>query len=183
MADQEEIKKPSVQTPAETEEMKQIAKLKDQIIELEKQRDEYLDGWKRAKADLINYKREEMARAESLIKFSNESLLRELITIMDSFDLALAVTVSPEHHAEKGIILIKSQLETFLKQNGVEAIKSVEQQFNPAFHESIEEVESDKPPGTVIEEVSRGWQLHGKVIRPARVKVAKQLSVNNPLTK
>jgi len=139
----------------------------------QKERDEYLDGWKRAKADLINYKKDEAKRFETMMKFSQETIIRDLIVVLDSFDLALA-TLEKEDKAEKGIYLIKAQLEDVLKQNGLErVIISVGQLFDPSLQEAIATVDSNKPSGTIIEEVERGYLLHGKLIRPARVKVSK----------
>jgi molecular chaperone GrpE len=145
----------------------------DESIKCPKERDEYLEGWKRAKADLLNYKKDETKRFETIIKFSQESFIRDLITVLDSFDLAL-LALEKEGKAEKGIYLIRSQLEDILKQNGLErVIISVGQLFDPSLQEAIASVESDKPSGTIIEEVERGYLLHGKLVRPVRVKVAK----------
>ena len=153
----------------------------DELSKCQKERDEYLDGWKRAKADLINYKKDETKRFESVVMFSNESLVRELINVLDSFDLALAALGQPQKNAdktqigaEKGLYLIRQQLEDILKKVGLERIiVSVGQSFDPGLQEAIALIESDKPAGTVIEEVEKGYLLNGKLIRPARVKVAK----------
>lgn len=145
----------------------------DELSKCRKEKDEYLDGWKRAKADLINYKKDEAKRFETMIKFGNEALVRNLINVLDSFDLALAV-LEREGKAEKGIYLIRTQMEDILKQNGLERVMiSVGGQFNLSLQEAIVSVESDKPSGTVLEEVEKGYLLHGKLIRPGRVKVAK----------
>ncbi len=172
----------------------------DELKKCQKERDEYLEGWKRAKADLINYKKDEAKRFEAVVKFSNESLIRELINVLDSFDLALVALqqtqINADNYADKrglnnisenqptnqresapwqkGMYLIRAQLEDVLKQNGLERIiVSVGQPFDPALQEAIASVESDKPSGTIIEEVERGYLLSGKLIRPARVKVAR----------
>lgn len=145
----------------------------DELAKCQKEKDEYLDGWKRAKADLINHKKDEAKRFEIMVKFSQEAMIRDLISVLDSFDLAV-LALERDGKAEKGIYLIKSQLEDNLKKYGLEkVIVSVSQPFDANFQEAIAAVESDKPSGTVIEEVERGYLLHGKLIRPARVKVAK----------
>ncbi len=145
----------------------------DELEKCKKEREEYLNGWKRAKADLINYKKDETKRFEIMIKFSNESLVRDLIVVLDSFDLALAV-LEKEGKAEKGIYLIRAQMEDILKQNGLERIIiSVGQQFDPSLQEAIASIESDKPSGIIVEEVERGYMFHGKLVRSARVKVSK----------
>lgn len=145
----------------------------DELAKCQKEKDEYLDGWKRAKADLINHKKDEAKRFEIMVKFSQEAMIRDLITVLDSFDLAIGA-LEKEGKAEKGIYLIKSQLEDNLKKYGLEkVIVSVNQPFDPNLQEAIAAVESDKPSGTIIEEVERGYLLHGKLVRPARVKVSK----------
>ncbi len=141
----------------------------------EKQRDEYLDGWKRAKADLINYKKDEAKRFDSVVKFANEAIIMDLINVLDSFDLALAsLDEQADSKTQKGLYLIRRQLEDIMRLSGLEGIIiSTGQPFDPGLQEAVAEVESDKPSGTIIEEVERGYTLHGKLIRPARVKVAK----------
>lgn len=147
----------------------------DELLKCQKEKEEYLDGWKRAKADLINYKKDEAKRFESVIKFANESLVKDLILVLDSFDLALsALQNEADAKKEKGLYLIRQQLEDILKLSGLERIIiSVGQPFDPSLQEAVSEVESDKTSGTIIEEVERGYLLNGKLIRPARVKVAK----------
>ena len=145
----------------------------DELNKCQKERDEYLDGWKRAKAELLNYKKDEAKRFEAVIKLANEGLVRDLLVVLDSFDLGLAA-LEKEGLAQKGMYLVRSQLEDILKSYGLERIAvSIGRVFDPAFQETIVEVESDKPAGTVIEEIEKGYLLNGRVIRPARVKVVK----------
>src|SRR3989344_6824683 len=68
----------------------------DELQKCQKEKDEYLDGWKRAKADLSNYKKDEMKRFETVAKFANEAIIRELIAVLDSFDLALVALGNDE---------------------------------------------------------------------------------------
>jgi molecular chaperone GrpE len=140
---------------------------------LQKERDEYLDGWKRAKADFVNYKKDEMARIEGILKLSNEQLIRDLIPVLDSFDLALD-SLGEDKKMERGVYLIRSQFEDVLKKYGLERVAvTIGEEFNPAVHDAVASVESEHPPGSVVEEVERGYKLGNKVIRAARVKVAK----------
>jgi len=145
----------------------------NELAKYKKERDEYLDGWQRAKAEFINYKKDEIKRFETLAKFANESIIRDLINILDSFDLATPA-LERESKVEKGVYLIRAQLEDALKNYGLEkVIVSVGNSFDPSMQEAVAVVESDKPSGTVVEEIERGYMLNGKLIRPARVKVAK----------
>ena len=171
----EENKEPSFVKTTEGEEKKEdeLSKCQRELSSALKERDEYLDGWKRAKAELINYKKDEVKRFEEVIKLSNEELIKELLLVLDSFDLGLA-SLEKEGLAQKGIYLIRSQLRDILKSYGLEEIAiSAGQIFDPKIQEAVAEIESNQPAGTVIEEVEKGYLLNGRVIRPARVKIAK----------
>ncbi len=157
------------------EEQEEKEKENGEISECQKGCDEYLDGWKRAKADLINYKKDEVKRFEAVVKFANETIIKDLIGVLDSFDLAL-VSLEEENDkkTQKGLYLIRQQLEDALRQNGLERIMvSIGQPFDPAVQEAVADIKSDRPSGTVIEEVEKGYLLNGKLIRAARVKVSK----------
>ncbi len=150
---------------------------KKELSELEKcqkERDEYLAGWQRAKADFSNYRKDETARFSEFARLSNEGLISELTTVLDSFELGLTV-VEDSSPAYKGMLLIRNQLEDLLRKYGLEKI-SVKpgQDFDPGREEAVGEIESKEKPGTVAEEAERGYILNGKVIKPARVKLSKQ---------
>lgn len=141
------------------------------LEQLQKEREEYLNGWKRAKADLINYQKDEEKRAQEFVKIANMAIIMDLIPILDSFDLAMAASQS-----DKSSAVIKSQLEEVLKRYGVEKIAiELGKPLDTRSQEAVGEVESNHPPGSVAEEVSRGYSMSGKVIRPAKVKIAKSV--------
>jgi molecular chaperone GrpE len=144
-----------------------------EVEQLKKQVEEYLEGWKRAKADFINYRKDEARRLDAILRFANEAMIKDTINVLDSFDLAIQ-SLGGDSKVEKGVYLIRAQLEDALKKYGLERIiVSVGQKFDSALHEAIVSVESDKPSGTIVDEVEKGYTLSGKLIRPARVKVAK----------
>ena len=144
----------------------------DAVEQLTKERDEYLDGWQRARAELVNYKRDEAKRADDLMKFANGALMRELIMVIDNFELAI-MAMERQGEVEKGIYLIKAQMEDILKQHGLEKVAvEIGQAFDPSLHEAVASVASDLAAGAITEEVERGYYLHGKLLRPSRVKVA-----------
>ena len=150
-----------------------LNELKNKLAECEKLRDEYLDGWRRTKADFINYKKDETERFAALVKFSNESLVLELLNVLDSFDLGLTILKNNEP-AQKGMFLIKNQLEDLLKKYGLEKISvTIGQPFEPTKHEAVAEIESEQKVGTIAEEIEKGYTLNGKIIRQTRVKIAK----------
>jgi len=154
----------------------EIERLKKKLEEAEKLKQEYLAGWQRARADLINYKKEELERVGDFIKRANENLIFDFLPILDNFDNA-EKTISAEKKEIpeiKGFLQIKKQILEFLKKYGVEEIKSVGEKFDPVFHEVVEEIDTDKfETGTIVEEIQKGYKINGRVLRPARVKVAK----------
>ena len=102
--------------------MKEDTKKPEKLSELEelKQKcDEYLNGWKRERADFINYKKDEMERISQLAKYANEEIILKIIPILDNMCLAV------EHVKDEGVMQIKKQLEDFLKKEGIEVIKSI----------------------------------------------------------
>src|SRR3989338_1382532 len=144
-----------------------------EIDQLKRKIDEYWKGWKRAKADLINYQKDEGKRFEEIMKFGTMDFIRDFIPVLDSFDLALSV-LEKEGKAERGVYMIRAQLEDVLKKKGLQRMTvTIGAPFDPALHESVGEAESDAQPGTIAEEIERGYLMHGRVVRPARVKLAK----------
>ncbi|HUZ92740.1 MAG TPA: nucleotide exchange factor GrpE [Candidatus Paceibacterota bacterium] len=141
--------------------------------ELKKQRDEYLDGWKRAKADFINYKKEEMRHLQEVAQYANEDLMKDLVSVLDNFDLGLR-QLEKAGPVEKGVYMIRSQIEDTLKRRGLERFNvKAGDEFDPSIAEAVAMAESEKPSGTILEEIEPGYKLHDKIIRPARVKVTK----------
>ncbi len=147
--------------------------LKNKLAACEKEKEEYLNGWKRAKADFINYQKDEIKRMAEIIKLSNESLIKELLTVLDSFEISLAIMDNADENLKKGVEMIYFQLEKTLNKFGLEPIKALGMKFDENFHETVEEIESEKESGTILEELIRGWKLNGKVIRPTKVKISK----------
>ena len=127
----------------------------------QKQAEEYLNNWKRERADFVNYKKDEGKRMAEFVKFANEGLILELLDTMD--DLYLAA----KQAKNTGLEQIIKKFEDLLKKYGVEKIK-VGEKFDPMTQEIIEGTEGDN-----IEEIRTGYTMHGRVIRPARVRIIK----------
>ena len=148
----------------------------ENIEDLQKKCEEYLNGWKRERADFSNYKKDEMERIGQLVKYSNEELILKIIPILDNIYLAEAhVPAELENHQwTKGFHHIKDQLCEFLKKEGIERIETVGKPFDPNTMEAVGDVPADeKGSGVAKEELQRGYTLHGKIIRVAKVKVTK----------
>ncbi len=152
-----------------------IDDLKEQIEEMTVQRDEYLAGWQRAKADFVNYKKEEAVRLQEITQYGSKDLIKDLILILDGYDLALRMTKNNnESVIDNGIIIIRSQIEDILKKRGLIKIDiKPGDGFDPMIAEAMVEVESEYPAGSIVEVAEPGYRLYEKVLRPARVIVSK----------
>lgn len=161
-----------------------LKKAKEKLEECKKQKEEYLKGWQRERADFINYKKEERERIEELIKYSGNGFLMKFLPVLDDFNVAekqIPDDLRKEEHV-KGLLQIKKQLETIFNQEGIKEIDCVGKKFNPHFHEAIEMIEESEleeenkgkiESGTVIEEIQKGYVKDGRVLRPSKVKVLK----------
>lgn len=148
-------------------------KLKELLQRSESEKEQYLSGWQRAKADYLNYKKEEQQRLSEIAKYTNEDLMREMVTVLDNFDLGLRA-LEKAGPVEKGVYMIRAQIEDILKKRGLERIElKPGDKFDPTVAEGIAEGESEHPPGTIAEEIEPGYRLYDKVLRPARVKLSK----------
>jgi len=172
----EELKKPASEEPASPTKRGLLNEIEQQLEECQKLRDEYLTGWKRERANFLNYKRDETERISELVKFANEGLILKILYILDNIYIA-EEKLSPnlkKNQWVRGILRIKTQVLDFLKNQGVEEIKCLGEKFNPNFQEIVEETKKlCFEPGIVVEEIKRGYLLRGKVIRAARVKISK----------
>ena len=158
-------------------EEKQIAdKLEQELERLKATAEDYLNGWKRAKADYINFKKDNERRQQEIIQFANAALLAELLPIFDHFKLAFRHIPPDQKEVDwvTGFTHIKNQFTEFFKRLGIAEIKTVGEHFNPEFHEAVaHEDHQGTESGIIFEEVKPGYTLHGKVLKPAKVKVAK----------
>lgn len=156
--------------------IKELEQMQNKMNECAAQRDEYLAGWQRAKADYVNFKNEQRRFMEEFRKYAREDLLLELIKIMDSFDILI------KHHQSdldgsdwgKGVLQIKNQLENVLRSYGLEEIKDIDNKLNPQLHEVLETADiKEGEDEKIMEIMRRGWKFNGKIIRPIGVKVGK----------
>ncbi|MCT1397833.1 nucleotide exchange factor GrpE [Paenibacillus sp. p3-SID867] len=146
--------------------------------ELEKLQAEVLEHQQRTlrvQADFDNFRRRTQKEKEDLGKYASSKLITELLPVIDNFERALqASEENPEFESfSKGVSMIFRQLESVLATEGLTAMKSVGEPFNPEYHQAIMQVESEEyEEGIVVEEVQKGYMLKDKVLRPAMVKVS-----------
>ena len=137
--------------------------------------DNNMDGWKRARADYLNLKKDAEKEKIELAQFANLSLIFELLPIADNFDRALKHIPDDAKKQEwvKGILGIRQQLAATFQGVGLEPVKA-DSMFNPELHEAVShEAKDEMASDTIIDVLEPGYTLHGRLVRPAKVKVAK----------
>jgi molecular chaperone GrpE len=135
------------------------------------------DRYLRLAAEFDNYKKRTAKQFSMFADEARLAVLSELLTVQDNFERALEVDDGKASLADfkKGVELIFSQIDDLLKKNGVEAYDSVGEKFDPNLHEALMTVDSnDHEPDTVVQELSKGYKINGRVLRHARVAVARQ---------
>ncbi len=168
----EEEQKPEI--PLQTE-LTEAAALKLQAEELQKQVDQYKDMLLRKAAEFDNFKRRIENETTNIVKFATESLIDDLLPVVDDFERSLKHSKeSKESDAiVKGVELIYLKLVKVLEGRGVKAFETVGKEFSVDYHDALMQVpRKDLPPHTVIEEVEKGYMLNDKVIRHAKVVVS-----------
>jgi molecular chaperone GrpE len=143
--------------------------------ELKRQLDEKQDRLLRALADTENVRRRAQRDREEYVKYANESLLRDLVPVLDNFDRAIAAAraAGATGTVLEGIELIQRELLRVLERHGVTRYSAVGQRFDPSRHEAVARVVSpEQAPDTVVAETAPGYLLHGRLLRPALVAVA-----------
>ena len=141
---------------------------------IKQERDEYLAGWQRAKADLLNYKKETEERMKFLEEGARIEQILECLPILDNLELAASELTDKQKKDQVvgGFLQIIERFKKILKSQKIEEIKAVGKKFDPALHEAIAETKGGKS-GFVVEEVEKGYMRNGVLLRPSKVKVAK----------
>lgn len=155
--------------------IKDIPKKNEKEFEkFKKQAEENLKGWQRAKADFLNYKKDQEKYLNDFKKYVNEDIIIKLLPTIDSFELATKYLPENLQNSDwaKGIVCIKGQFDNFLQDTGVKEIKSVGEEFNPSLFESVGEEKSEQKEGIIIVEIQKGYRMFDKVIRIGKVKVS-----------
>ncbi len=161
---------------AEVSEVSEEEKLRKKVEELENEVASLKDQMLRKQAEMDNFRKRLLKDKEDSIKYSNANLLTDLITVIDNFERAIqSSTQSKDFDSfHSGIELIEKQFTGMLENNwGLKRIKSVGEEFDPQRHEAIGmEESSEYDVETVVEDYQKGYILHDRVLRPAKVKVA-----------
>jgi molecular chaperone GrpE len=175
---QKENKKPE---EAKLKDEKVVSLKESEYLKLKEESDkskEYWDRLLRLQADFENTRKRLEREKNDFIKFANEGIVLELLSILD--DLERTVELAQSKHQDlaaflKGVEMILAHLYEMLKEQGVKPIEANGKIFDPNYHEALMQVETkDVPEHTVVEELQKGYLLNDRLIRTAKVKVAKK---------
>jgi molecular chaperone GrpE len=175
-ADDSEVLEFEFNEDGEEDLKKTIKKLRADLKEAKKQKEEYLTGWQKERADFANYKKQEDERRGVFSEAMRERILSRFLTVVDSFNMAFANKEAWEKVDEnwrKGVEYIYSQMNSIFEEYGIKPIGEEGEAFDPNIHQSIEIVETDKKEleHKVANIIQKGYKLGERVIRPARVNV------------
>lgn len=168
------------ETPAENEInvdelVEDITKLQAELEKIKSDSQEYRDRYLRTLADFDNFRKRQRDETSRLVSSAKEEIIASWLQILDNFRRAVQ-SAEDQHDYDslvEGVSLTTKQMDELIEKQGVEPIESVGQEFNPELHEAMMRSETDDyPENTVIEEFEKGYTINGKVIRPARVRVA-----------
>lgn len=149
--------------------------LNDLLDKKEEQLQVLIEHQERLRKDFELYKKRVEREAKEKEKSANEQLLLKILPILDSFERAIshAQQADDPRAFEEGVLLIYKQFKDMLSNFGLEPIESLNELFDPNFHEAVIQMdEPDRKPNTVTSEIQKGYMLHGRLLRPAKVAVA-----------
>jgi molecular chaperone GrpE len=148
-----------------------VAELQAKVAKLE-------DSLLRAKADFQNLLRRSAAERLDALRYANAELMKSLVKVVDDFERSLAAAAKPNNlpAVVEGVRLVYENLTKALSDHGLETIEALHRPFDPNVHEALlHQPCDDHPPGTVIEQIAKGYRLCDRVVRPAKVIVAKAM--------
>jgi len=154
-----------------------IEELKSKLEEKEQEAKDNYDRFLRNAAELENYKKRTARQMDEFRKYANDSLIMELLTVVDNLERAIQSSRNDENSnasVVQGVQMTLDEILKILDKFGVKPIAALEQAFDPAFHQAVMQEETDAfPSQTVLKELQKGYLLHDRLLRPAMVVVSK----------
>lgn len=167
----------SSETPEEEALQEAAAPPKDELEQVKQELNEYRDKYLRTLAESDNMRKRLQKERQEMMTYAVSQLVAEFLGPIDHMENALKYTTQMSEevkHWSLGFQMILTQFKDVLSDNGVQPFNSLGETFDPHLHEAVEtESKEGSAPGKIIEEFVRGYKMGDKIIRPARVKVAK----------
>ncbi len=165
------------QAEAEKQETKsEEASVQAQLEEKQKESAANYDKYLRAVAELDNYKKRAARERADYIKYANENILKDLLTVYDNMERAREHAANSRDFDSflEGLDMIQGQFKELLARYGVESIETKDREFDPNVHEAVMRVQGTaENDNKIVEELEKGYMLNGRLLRPAKVSVAK----------
>lgn len=152
------------------------AELLKKIKEVQESAEKNYDLYVRSLAETDNLKKRSQKEKEEWIKFANESLIKQLLPVVDNLEKALAHSNDENalHGLREGVELTRKGLMDTLKKAGLEEVQAAGEPFDPNFHEAVSaQVDDTTEPATILQELQKGYLLNQRLIRPAMVIISK----------
>ncbi|MFD2926020.1 nucleotide exchange factor GrpE [Halobacillus naozhouensis] len=146
----------------------------DELSQLQQEKEEVQNRLLRLQADYDNFRRRTSKEREADRKYRSQSIVEELIPVLDNFERALQVEVDGDtaQNFANGMKMVYDQFLEALVKEGVEEIPAQGEEFDPNLHQAVMQVEDDNfESNVVVEQLQKGYRLNDRVIRPAMVKV------------
>ena len=160
-----------------------IKELEAKLEAKEKEAVETYDRLLRASAEFDNYKKRSSREMEEFRKFANQSLIKEMLSVVDNLELAMNSTdghKAIDKDLLQGLEMTHKEILKVFEKFNVKPIDAKGQPFDPTFHEAVmQEETNDSPKNTVINELQRGYMIHDRLLRPSMVVVAKPKENND----
>jgi len=153
------------------------AELIEKIEEAEAASEKNHDLYLRSQAEIDNLKKRYQKEQQGLVKFANESLIKQLLPVADNLEKAIAHSQNDTsiEALREGVDLTLKGFVDVLQKAGVETVEAVGEPFDPNFHEAVSEMVDDRvEPGTVIKDLQKGYTLNQRLIRPSMVVVSRR---------
>jgi molecular chaperone GrpE len=178
MADAERTPADGASPAAESEAMEEgsaadaESSVEADLEELSRERDDFRELAQRVQADFENYRKRMLREQTDKMERANESLIEQLLSVLDSFELALANVSETDEKVRKGVELVYAELLGVLEKAGLERIDALGKPFDPHEHEAVAQEDGDGEP-VVCDILRSGYRLKGRVLRPATVRVTR----------
>jgi molecular chaperone GrpE len=146
----------------------------EEIAQLQRERDDLRDQLLRSRAEFANYQKRAKQQADANRAYAIEGLARDLLEAIDNLERATeALRSSASAGISSGVDMVQKQLLTILAKYGVEPIPALGEPFDPNYHDALmHEPSGEHPDGTVVKELSKGYRIHERVLRPTKVAVS-----------
>jgi molecular chaperone GrpE len=144
---------------------------KKEEVDKDKEIKELTELLQRVQAEFINYKNRTEMEKKALVEYANADLIKKLLPLMDTFEIALKNSQDPEKF-RKGMEMLYTQFAELLKQEGVRKIDTQNKKFDPYLHEVLMKTHSEHEEDTILEEFQKGYMLKDKVLRHSKVKIS-----------